>query len=237
MKCIKAAQALVLLLGLFLYAAIYAQTSILFVGNSYTYYNEMPDMVKRLAEANGQDCEITTSVNGGVSLKDHWEQNSNLKSKRMIEEGAFDVVILQDQSMTPIRQPNKTLTFGKKLAGLAEEAGGQVLVFQTWSRKNNPDSQVQLDDTFSKFVATTRAKIAPVADAWHLAMKEYPNLELYAYDGSHPSEIGSYLTALIMYRVLFEKQSSGAYKTFASKRLPISEIKKCEKIADQVMNR
>lgn len=211
-----------------------AQTSVLFVGNSYTYYNEMPKTVKRLTEINGQDCNITSSVYGGVSLEDHWKEYAGLRTKKLIEEGAFDFVILQDQSLTPIQNPHKTLTYGKKLAELVEEKGGQVLIFQTWSRKSNPRSQIKLNDTFSKLIDETRAKKAPVADAWLLAIKEYPELTLYDPDGSHPSELGSYLTALIIYCVLFEKPESGDFKTIDSKRMPLSEMKKCERIAHLV---
>lgn len=225
---------LTLLLVLFSQSSVWAQTAVLFVGNSYTYYNEMPNMVKRLAAVNKQDCDISVSVNGGVSLKDHWEGNAGLRTKTLIEENSIDFVIIQDQSMTPISYPNKTLVYGKKLSSLVKEQGGKVLIFQSWSRKHNPESQKQLDQTFEKLEKQTGARIAPIADAWYLAMREYPGLSLYMEDGSHPSPIGSYLTALVIYQTIFKPKRED-FKVFDSNSLNLNDMKKCEWIANEVM--
>lgn len=210
---------------------VQAQTKVLFVGNSYTYFNDMPDMVSRLANLNGREIEASIAVNGGVSLKDHWDGNSGLETKATIQNGDFDFVILQDQSMTPIHSPGQTIAYGEKLAKLIQSKGGTVIIFQTWSRKNTPDTQAKLDDTFSKLAKGINAKVAPVARAWHLAIEEYPKLELYDLDGSHPSEIGSYLTALVIYKTLFDLKNLENLKTFKSTRWPVAEMKQSEWIA------
>lgn len=212
-----------------------AQTRIMFAGNSYTYYNDMPTIVKQIAKENLKEVEITMSVNGGVSLKDHWEANADLETKNLIEAQDYDWVVIQDQSLTPIRNPMSTLNYGKQLANLVMNRGGKVVIFQTWSRKNNPASQAQLDSTFNQLKDNTGAILAPVAEVWHLAKKEYPSLELYDVDGSHPSEMGSYLTALVFYLTLFD-QDINTFKTISSKRWPLSEMKQCEWLALQIIS-
>ena len=176
------------------------------------------------------------SVNGGVSLKAHWESNAGLESRRLIEEQNFDWVVIQDQSLTPIRNPSSTLTFGKRLADLIDKRDGKTVIFQTWSRKNNPRSQTQLDSTFYLLQRATDATLAPVAEAWHLARQEYPNLELYDEDGSHPSEMGSYLTALVFYLTLFDQDIS-TFKTVSSNRWSLIEMKQCEWLALQTISK
>lgn len=212
---------------------LHAQTKVLFVGNSYTYYHDMPIMVQKIAQANQKEVEVTMSVDGGVSLKDHWNEHRGLQTKSLIRQNEFDFVVIQDQSMTPIREPRNTILYGKNLSRLIVDQNGEMLVFQTWSRKNNPDSQQALDDTFSQLEKITKSKIVPVANAWKLAKAEYPNLELYEYDGSHPSEVGSYLTALVFYLFIFEQDLS-TFKTISSKDLSITEMKQCEWVAMEI---
>ncbi|MEO9966094.1 MAG: hypothetical protein ABJF11_09915 [Reichenbachiella sp.] len=170
----------------------------------------MPEIVKNIAEQNGESCMVTLSVSGGVSLKDHWEGNSGLQTKTLIEKERFDFVVLQDQSLAPIIEAEKTLSYGKKLADLAIQQGAQIIIYQTWARKNNPDSQSKLDATFEKLALNTGAKIAPVAKAWHLTKRDFPVIELYDPDGSHPSELGSFLTALIFYKTIYKKSAIGS---------------------------
>lgn len=211
----------------------WSQTKVLFVGNSYTYYHDMPIMVQKIAQANQKKVEVTMSVDGGVSLKDHWNEQRGLKTKSLIGQNEFDFVVIQDQSMTPIREPRNTILYGKNLSRLIVDQNSEMLIFQTWPRKNNPDSQQALDETFSQLEKITKSKIVPVANAWKLAKAEYPNLELYEYDGSHPSEVGSYLTALVFYLFIFEQDLS-TFKTISSKNLSITEMKQCEWVAMEI---
>lgn len=208
-----------------------AQTRILFVGNSYTYYHEMPEMVRKLAEVNGVTVEIMSAVNGGVSLKDHWEENRGLQTKTLIENGSYDFVVIQDQSLTPLNKPDQTITYGKILTELIKSKGGAVVIFQTWSRKGKPQMQVQLDKTYAELSEKTGARIAPVARSWHKAFEEFPDLELYDYDGSHPSEIGSYLAALVIYKTVFDLADLQSVKTIQSERWSKIEMQQCEWIA------
>lgn len=226
----------IFILGLLAPVFIYAQTSVLFVGNSYTYYNEMPEMFEHMARFNGVDCKIDVSVNGGVSLKDHWEGHAGLNTKPMIKADSFDFVVVQDQSLTPILNPKQTRYFGKKISNLVKQQGGEMIIFQSWSRKNNPNSQMQLDRTFQQLSKEAESAIAPIAKAWHLAIKTYPELELYDADGSHPSIVGSYLTAMIIFKTLFDTEDPSMASIFKSDKLTDSQIQKCLSVADLVIN-
>ncbi|MGI6573137.1 MAG: hypothetical protein ACOX19_06940 [Fermentimonas sp.] len=57
---------------------------VLFVGNSYTYYNNLPQLVSILSEQTGTKLITQKSVVGGAKLSEHWHGLRNLKTKEMI---------------------------------------------------------------------------------------------------------------------------------------------------------
>ena len=66
---------------------------VLFIGNSLTAWNELPQVVARLAQADGQPQPLVRMVAvGGFSLEDHWHQGD---ARRAIADGPWDVVVLQ----------------------------------------------------------------------------------------------------------------------------------------------
>jgi len=70
-------------------------TRVLFIGNSYTYFNNLPEVFARLAEA-GHHGRVETRMvaPGGWRLKDHWEKGS----ARQLLDAEKWIVVLQDQS-------------------------------------------------------------------------------------------------------------------------------------------
>lgn len=74
----------------------------MFVGNSYTYYNDMPEVYfKKAAEADGYDVTVTAVTRGGAYLYQHADQD-NEQGKRLRQEirGVhYDVAVIQEQSL------------------------------------------------------------------------------------------------------------------------------------------
>src|SRR6516225_4481359 len=70
---------------------------VLIIGNSYTYFNNLPRMLEQIGEADkpprNLSCEMV--VEGGATLKKAWE---NGKARKAIERGGWDFVVLQEQS-------------------------------------------------------------------------------------------------------------------------------------------
>ena len=79
---------------------------ILFIGNSYTYYNSTPEVVKALLQERFPKQEVETQLisGGGMTLADHWKNESTLES---IQSGAWDYVVLQEQSKLGTSEPKK----------------------------------------------------------------------------------------------------------------------------------
>ena len=49
----------------------------------------------------------------------------------------------------------------------------------------------------------TAARLVPVGLAWQMARDRKPGFPLYAADQSHPSPLGTYLTACVFYGIFF----------------------------------
>ncbi len=104
--------------------------AVLFVGNSYTYYFELPVEVAALAAPAAP--LITTSVTvGGAALRDHW----NGEARAAIAAGGHAIVVLQGQSQEPLLDAAGFAAHADLLAAAATSAGAEVVFYQTWARR------------------------------------------------------------------------------------------------------
>ena len=182
---------------------------VLFVGNSYTFFWNLPQSVACLANSDEITLETCQSTIGGANLGQHWASQKNLKTRSIIENNKFDVVILQDHSMQAINNPDSLLYYGKLFGDLIKEQGAQTYLYMTWSREWDPYMQKKITEEYSRLAKATDAIIVPVGPAWEKARTLRPDIDLYDPDGSHPSTIGAYLTACVFYGVLSGKTPIG----------------------------
>jgi len=189
---------------------------VLFIGNSYTYFNNLPGILLALAEAAGRRLEVRMVAPGGWRLKDHWEKGEALKTLR---DGRWDYVILQDQSTLGVNLyvDGKTrvdgdaefrpsaLKWGQEIA----RSGAMPVFYLTWSRKASPEDQDRLTSAYMTAARESRARVAPVGLAWKRVREQHPEIELFQPDGSHPTPAGSYLAACVIYSALFDQSPAG----------------------------
>ena len=180
---------------------------VLFVGNSYTFSNDLPGMVRDLAGAANRRVDTGLMAPGGWWWRDHAASKKTLNA---IAEGDWDFVVLQEQSMVPAlpdmaRQVSRPAAVN--LAVAAIENGARPVLFLTWGHRDGntevnhagyPSMQVAIANTYSEIGAAVAGEIAPVGMAWWMAREERPDINLYQPDGSHPSRDGSYLAAVVI---------------------------------------
>lgn len=184
---------------------------ILFLGNSYTFFNRMPAMVKAMADTKGLRPNVHMHAAPAASLQSHWNDDAARKKQ---EGTAWNMVVLQDQSATPIVAPERTMEFGGKWCSQVRSTQGTPVLMLTWGRKGasgvpDPQEQKALLHTYLELARREQAAVAPVGIAWENCLKRYPGIALYQADGQHPTEEGSYLTACVMYCTLFGKSPLG----------------------------
>jgi hypothetical protein len=187
-----------------------APRAVLFVGNSYTYYFDLPVEVAALAPPAAPLATTSVTV-GGATLGDHWAG----AAKDAIAAGGHAVVVLQGQSQEPLLDAAGFAASADLLTGAAASAGAEVAFYQTWARRagdpfyavpasGGTPAAMQDGLTAGYAAAATRnhAAVAPVGEARRLALAEAPTLELFDPDGSHPSAAGAYLAAAVLVETL-----------------------------------
>ena len=178
------------------------ELKVLFVGNSYTYGYNLAHIVSILSEETSTKLVTRKSTEGGASLREHWNGGRGLQTKSLIAEGDFDVVILQDFSMSAIHTPDSLLKYVKLFSEYNESFGAKTCLFNTWARERVPQYQQEIDSMYLKATREYDAIRVPVGPAWELAMDLRPSVDLFTSDGSHPNELGTLLTAAVFVRTI-----------------------------------
>ena len=174
---------------------------VLFVGNSFTYFWNMPQMVEAMAKDQGANLETSQSTVGGSNLEQHWKEEKGTETQKMLKNENWDLVVLQDHSMSTIDAPERFTTYATKLINLIREKGGEPLLSMTWAYDSNPLMQETIGSSYIKLGQETGVKVVPVGSIFMKAQEARPDLKMY-FDDKHPSSDGSYLIALIYYKYL-----------------------------------
>ena len=224
---------LLLVFALVFSILVYSQTisKVLFLGNSYTFVNNLPGMISLLAHSAGDSLFYENNSPGGYTLG--WQpiaHSTDPVSLGKISQGDWDFVVLQEQSQTPAIPALRDSCMYPASIILHDSVKSanpcsRVLFFQTWGRRYggiqcftsnycSPDfadfDQMQDSITRSyKLIADSLNDwIAPVGEAWRFVIQNY-GIILHSGDNSHPNIKGSYLAACVFYDIIFGKQSYG----------------------------
>lgn len=120
--------------------------SILFIGNSHTYYNDMPLMVKQRAEDEDFNCRVTMIAHGGWYLSQHAEEPD---VRFNILYGGYDYVVLQEHAH-PFGPEEKFLNAAVSLNEMIRKAGSTPIIYECWSRKDEPEKQKDMVESHKR---------------------------------------------------------------------------------------
>lgn len=179
--------------------------NVLFVGNSYTYFENMPQMVSLISDSTNTKLITKKSVVGGAKLSEHWLGKRGLKTTELIKNGKFDIVVLQEYSMGSIKEIDSFYKYSKLLCNLIKKNGAKPYLYMTWAREKVPQYQEEINKAYAEVAAENEAIIVPVGNAWKLAMQLRPTINLFDNDGSHPNQLGAFLTACTFVGTILEK--------------------------------
>ncbi|SNT12329.1 hypothetical protein SAMN05421640_2380 [Ekhidna lutea] len=174
----------------------------LFVGNSYVYMSDIPALTSSLSEGTKTYIITLASTAGGARLSNHWNNDGDLNTKQKIADGAFDFVILQEQSTGTLQKPDEFYQHVGLFSSYCRKKGAEPVLYQTWAKEYAPNTQTQISDAYEKAALNNSATLAPVGDVWAIVRKENPEINLFLDDGSHQSNFGAFLVACIMVKVL-----------------------------------
>lgn len=194
---------LLLLLNLLLAAPGLAQEEapkrVLFVGNSFTYFFNLPQVVAAMARSQDWALETRQSTVGGSNLEQHWKSERGTQTRALIEDQEWDYVVFNNHSLSSIDRPEEFMEYGKKFAQLVKERGAKPVFMMTWAYKSNPLMQATVTEMYEKLGEATGADVVPAGPIFAKARNLRPDLELF-FDDKHPSSNGTYLLGLAFYR-------------------------------------
>tara|TARA_R110002049_G_scaffold216255_1_gene387781 strand:+ start:699 stop:1958 length:1260 start_codon:yes stop_codon:yes gene_type:complete len=195
---------------------------VLFLGNSYTNRNNLPNLFVNVALSTGDTIIVDSNTPGGYTLQGH---STNQTSLLKIAQGSWDYVVLQEQSQRPSFPDSQVRAdvypYAKRLDSLIQLANpcSETVFYMTWGRKNGDASNCGffpplctyqgmdslLNLRYRYMADTNEAIVSPVGAVWNYIRTTYPNIELYTADESHPSLAGSYAAACTFYASILRK--------------------------------
>ena len=167
---------------------------ILFIGNSHTYYNDMPAMVKAFLKDKNCDCHVTMLAQPGWFLAQHVEAPDTSFNIRF---GGYDYVVLQEHAH-PFGPVAKYLDAARTLIQWIREAGAVPVIYSTWAKRDEPSAQQAMDEAHRRAADENGALLAPVGEQWWDYREIHKDLEMYASDGAHASPEGSRFAATVI---------------------------------------
>lgn len=198
---------------------------VLFIGNSYTGVNKLPEVFLEVVKSSGRTAPIVkSSTPGGRTLK---QQLGIAPSMKLVDEGGWDVVVLQGQSQEPaIAETDETVRkeFLESAAELcrrvrAKSPKARIYFYETWARhadywkaaKKGPDvgadpkeMLTRLRKWYGVVTKDNGATFVPCGDAWALNYASAEPVRLHTKDNSHPEFVGTYLNALIFFGKVYD---------------------------------
>lgn len=206
------------------------QTRILFLGNSYTYVNDLPGTLSQLALSMGDSIYYDSNTPGGTNFNYH---AGNALSLSKIAQPGWDYVVLQDQSQQPSFPPAQvemnTYPYAARLDSFihASNPCAITMFYMTWGRKFGDASNCafypplctfegmndRLRFSYLEMTTDNFARVAPVGVAWRHAREADSTINLWSADNSHPSVAGTYLTACVFYASIFKQSPVGSSYT------------------------
>ncbi len=223
--------------------------NILFIGNSYTYFFDLPTLFEDLCRANGHDVRVDSVTAGGRELHEcldetyeklHSTDGLAVRIGELLGEVKYDVLILQEQSCLPFH--NREL-FLKGARGLSAIVGADRTVFYaTWGRMDGSEDldyfgwtresmTKGLYDSYCKAAELVHGELSPVGLCFAKAVETTPEIDLYDPDKSHPSYAGSCVAALCHYKTVFGEMPAD----LSALKLDGEAVAKLTAIVDEVV--
>lgn len=214
------------------FIAVHGQVKrVLFLGNSYTYANDLPGLIEELAISAGDTLYTDSNTPGGYTLGYSPIQHlTNSISLGKIRSGNWDYVVLQEQSQIPAIPVLRDSCMLPAAISLYDSVKlynpcAEVLFYLTWGRRfggtqcfvpnycstgftDFGQMQDSLTRSYLLVAEAINQPVAPVGEAWRLVINNTP-MVLHGSDNSHPSLNGSYLSACVFYACILKKPSFG----------------------------
>lgn len=179
-------------------------THVLFIGNSLTYYHDLPGIVERLGALSGDTIRTSVLAKPDYALLDHLAGGG---ARSAIQRERWNVVVMQ-QGSSALEEGRAWLYAGvDSLAPCIRAAGGRPALYEVWPSASRAFDVGKVRESYLNAAKRVNGDFYPAGTAWQEAWRRDSSLVLYDRDGLHPSSTGSFLAALVMYEQLTGKDA------------------------------
>ena len=173
---------------------------ILFIGNSHTYYHDMPQIFKTICEENEIDVSVTMLAHGGKGFMFHVNEP---EARFNILFGGYDYVILQ-HTAHPMGDLAEMEEGASQLIEWIRQAGAAPVLYMTWQAKRlGYAEQKPMTDAYLRLAQKHGCAVAPVGEVWWNFISQNPEISLFSDDGEHANETGARLAAYTIADTIF----------------------------------
>ena len=182
--------------------------NVLFVGNSLTYVNALPGMVKALADSAGGTpaLHVEQVAFPDFSLEDHW---ANGAAGKAIGVGGWHVVVMQQGASSLASSQANLKEWAGRFATAIREAGARPALYMVWPTADRLQAFDAVRASYSEAATASGGMFLPAGEAWREAWRLDPAAPLYSADGLHPTVAGSYAAALVIVGMLYDRSPVG----------------------------
>lgn len=179
-----------------------ADFKVLFIGNSLTYYNDLPFLVKEFAKENEVIIETHSAAIGNYALIDHW--NDGL-IQNLIENGGFDFVVVQQGPSSQDYGRDLLFEAGDLISDLCRTNNTQLAFYMVWPARQYYHTFQGVIDNYRAASERNNDLLCPVGEVWKRHFDETEDFSYYdPSDDFHPSLKGSMVAAEVIFESLFE---------------------------------
>jgi hypothetical protein len=172
---------------------------VLFVGNSFTYFFNLPQVVSSMGKSQGVEIITRQSTVGGSTLEEHWKELKGTRTRKLLDSLQWDYVVLNNHSLVTVDAPDEFMDYSTKFIELVRSKGAEPIIMQTWGYKSNPLLIRPIIAGYSKLAESTKSAYVPAGELFMEARKWRPDLELFQ-DDKHPSSNGTYMLGLAFFK-------------------------------------
>ncbi len=215
-------------------------THVLFIGNSLTYTNNLPQTVAGLAEASGDTIRVLEVALPNFAVIDHVLGMSNAVG--VIQSQPWDYVVLQQGPTTTLVNRDTLVIATKAIDPHVKSAGGRTAILMPWPHIDEPHLfNAVRQSALVASQSVTGGVFLPVGEAWRTVRETNPDIQIYGGDGYHPGPIGTYLAALVIYERITGKDAQRLPGTAAvagvNLTIPEATVRLLQKIAHETVAR
>jgi len=188
---------------------------ILFIGNSFTFYWNLPSLVEKMSVERGLNWDVKHFTVPSATLEIHWN-NPDLKS--ILQNETFNHIVIQEHSTNPLTNPDSTKFYFDQIVSLIPPTT-EIHFFSTWmypsiEQFNTNNELYPIEESIKQMVEGTETKIIPVGRAFKLFKDKYPEFDLLMEDDKHPNSNGSYLASCVIFSHISAQSSLNLSKRY-----------------------